>query len=150
MRQCRSHIFIPLFLIAFAFALSAAAQVKKSAASFRSITVVTEPNTVVWVDGVRFGRTNAEGRLDIKTISSGAHTLRVRADGFKEKSQPLTAAQKGEVKITLAATTDEAELAFQEAERLTSEDRQKAAAAYRRAIAARPNYPEAYAALARV
>src|SRR5206468_5188655 len=45
---------------------------------------------------------------------------------------------------------DEAELAFQEGERLTSADRDKAIAAYQKAIKLRPNYPQAYVALARV
>ena len=90
------------------------------------------------------------GKLTIKTVPSGAHTLRVRADGFKETSQPLTALQKGEIKVVVVKTTDEAELAYQEAERLTGIDREKSAAAYRRAIKLRPNYPEAYLGLARV
>ncbi|MBK8465314.1 MAG: tetratricopeptide repeat protein [Chloracidobacterium sp.] len=117
---------------------------------FRSITVVSEPSAVVWLDGVRFGKTGKDGRLSITTVPAGIHSIRVRADGFKEKSQSLTAAQKGEVKIVLVKTTDEAELSFQEAERLTSVDREKSAAAYRKAIKARPNYPEAYLGLARV
>jgi len=116
---------------------------------FRSIRVITEPNAVVWVDGVRFGKTDASGRLDIKTIATGAHSLRVRADGFKERTQPITAARRGDLPIGLVKTTDDAELAFQEAERLTLVDREKAEDAYRKAIRLRPAYPEAYLALAR-
>lgn len=119
------------------------------ATQFRSITIITEPNAVVWIDGVRFGKTDAAGSLAIKTVSTGAHSLRIRADGFKEKTQPLTAAQKGNITVALVKTTDEAELAFQEAERLTAVDREKAEAAYRKAVQLRPNYPEAYLALAR-
>ena len=74
------------------------------------------------------------GKLLIKPVTAGAHKIRVRADSFKEISQPLTAAQKGDVKIALVKTTDEAELAFQEAERLSTADREKAVAAYRKAI----------------
>lgn len=117
---------------------------------FRAVTIVTEPRTIVWIDGVRYGRTGTDGRLEIETVSSGAHTLRLRADGFKERSQPLTAAQKGEIAVTLAKTSDEAELAYQEAERLAAEDRDRSAEAYRRAIAARANFPDAYIGLARV
>jgi tetratricopeptide (TPR) repeat protein len=117
---------------------------------YRSITIRTEPDATVMVDGVRYGKTDKSGALEINTISSGAHTLRVRADGFKEMSQPLSAAQKGTVSVPLKKTSDEAELAFQEAERLTAVDRDKAADAYRKAIRLRPNYPEAYIALARV
>lgn len=129
-----------------AFAIAAQGQ----ATQFRSINISTEPNAVVWIDGVRFGKTDASGSLAIKTVSTGAHSLRVRADGFKEKTQPLTAAQKGNITVALVKTTDEAELAFQEAERLTAVDREKAEAAYRKAISLRPAYPEAYLALARI
>ncbi len=129
----------------------ASAQVRKPAAPrFRSIIVKTESDAVVWLDVVRFGKTDADGKLEIATLSTGVHTLRIRADGFKEKSQTLTAAQKGEVKIALVKTTDQAELAFQEAERLSATDREKAVDAYNRAIKLRPNYPEAYLSLARL
>lgn len=119
-------------------------------AQTRSITISTEPSATIWIDGVRYGRTDADGKLTIKTVAAGAHTLRVRADGFKEKTQPLSVAQRGDVKIVLVKTTDEAELAFQEAERLTTVDREKAAEAYNRALKLRPNYIEAYIGLARV
>ncbi len=119
-------------------------------AAFRTVTVISEPNATLWLDGVRFGKTGSDGKLTIKTVSAGTHTIRVRADGFKEISQTLTALQKGEVTVTLAKSTDAAELAFQEAERLTSSDREKSTAAYRKAIKSRPNYAEAYVGLARV
>lgn len=118
--------------------------------SFRTLNISTEPGAVIWVDGVRFGRTDKDGKLTIKTIPPGSHNLRVRADGFKELTQTLAATRKGEIELTLLKTTDEAELAFQQAERLTTVDREKAADAYRRAISLRPGYPEAYIALARV
>ncbi len=119
-------------------------------APFRTITIAAEPNAIVWVDGVRYGVTAENGKLEIRTITSGVHTLRVLADGFTEKSQPLTAVQKGEVKVSLVKTDDPAELAYQDAERQSAEDREKAAEAYRRAIKARANYPEAYLGLGRV
>lgn len=121
-----------------------------AATQFRAITVITQPDTSVWIDGVNRGKTDTSGRLEIRTVSSGPHSLRLRADGFKEKSQPLSAAQKGEINIILVKTRDEAELAYQEAERLTGADREKSAEAYRRAIKLRPIYPEAYLGLARV
>lgn len=117
---------------------------------YRAITIVTEPKASVWIDGVGWGKTTTNGRLEIKTISPGAKTIRVRADGFKEKSQPLAASQRGEITVTLVKTTDAAELAFQEGERQAFQDREKAADAYRKAIELRPNYPDAYVALARV
>jgi tetratricopeptide (TPR) repeat protein len=116
----------------------------------RTITVVSEPGAVVWIDDVRYGKTGKDGKLTDKTLVRGAHTLRVRADGFKEVTRAITAAQSGEVRIPLVKTDDKAELAYQEAERLSSSDRDKAAGAYRRAIAARPGYTRAYIGLARV
>jgi len=140
---------IAIFL-SLAIFTSVNAQVKTApkAAPVRSIKVVTEPSAAVWIDSVMYGRTSNDGSLTIKP-GAGAHTLRVRADGFKEKSQPLTAVQKGEVKVALVKTTDEAELAFQDAERLVATDREKAVAAYQKAVKLRPAFPEAYVAMAR-
>jgi len=135
------------------FAFTVAAQVKKTAAqnsNFRRITIITEPNAIVWLDDIRYGKTAENGKLEIKTVSAGRHSIRVRADGFKQATQNLLPAQKGDVKIALTKTTDEAELAFQEAERTLSSDREKAAELYRKAIKLRPKYAEAHLALARV
>ncbi len=139
-------------LLLLGFAVSLPAQVKKqgAAAQARKITIVTEPATIVWLDGVRYGKTDPAGRLGINTVAPGSHTIRLRADGFKERSESLSAAQAGEVKVPLVKTTDESELAYQEAERLTGVDRERSADAYRRAIKIKPNYPEAYLGLARV
>lgn len=119
-------------------------------AQTRSLTIVSEPAANVWLDGVGWGRTDAGGKLIIPSVATGPHSLRVRAPGFKERTIPITATQKGEVAVTLTKTADEAELAFQEAEKLAFSDRDKAAEAYRRAVKLRPNFPEAYVALARV
>lgn len=142
-----------LFTLAAICPTFVAAQGKKPAATstqFRSITVSAVPSAKVWIDGVYYGRTNASGELTIATVASGGHTLRLRADGYKDKSQPLAATQRGEVKVVLLKTEDEAELAFQEAERLTLVDREKAIEAYTRATELRPVFPDAYLALARV
>jgi len=120
------------------------------AGQFRTMTITSEPGATVWLNGIRYGRTDKAGKLTFKTAMTGARTLRVRANGFKEKSMPLTAASRDEIAMPLVKTEDAAELAFQEAERLTSEDREKSAEAYRRAIKARPNFPDAYLGLARV
>lgn len=119
-------------------------------ASVRKITVISEPRATVWIDGVRYGKTDTEGRLEIKTVAPGGHVFRVRADGFTEKTLSITAGHRGDLKISLSKTTDEAELTFQEAERLTSVDREKAANAFRRATRLRPNYVDAFIGLARV
>lgn len=121
-----------------------------TAQATRSITVVSEPNAIVWIDDIRRGTTDESGRLVIKTAPSGVRRLRVRADGFKEAAQALAAAQKGEVKVALVKTTDEAELAFQQAEAATTVDREKAVELYRKAIKLRPRFAEAQLGLARV
>jgi len=141
------YIFVLINLFSIA---SLSAQPPRSTAATRTVTIATEPNATVWLDDILRGKTDESGSLSIKPVTAGAHKLRVRADGFKEVSQNLTAAQKGDIKIALVKTTDQAELTFQEAERLSTTDREKAIAAYRKAINLRPKYAEANLALARV
>ncbi|HTK39178.1 MAG TPA: tetratricopeptide repeat protein [Pyrinomonadaceae bacterium] len=116
----------------------------------RAVTIVSEPASTVWIDDVRFGKTSKDGKLLIASISPGRHTVRVRCDGYGEISKALPATHSGEFKVPLAKTTDKAELAFQEAERLSLIDRDKAAEAYRNAIKLRPGYTDAYISLARL
>ena len=125
------------------------------AGTARKLAIVTEPNAVVWLDEIRRGTTDAGGTLAQVKVSSGAHTLRVRATGFKEVTMPLTAAQRGEIRVRLVRTTDDSELTFQQAEtaRETARDdeaRQKAAELYRRTLKLRPAFPAAHVGLARV
>jgi len=139
---------LAIFLLA--GGITAAQKKNPVPAQAREITVNTEPKTIVWLDNIRRGTTDENGKLTIKAVSNGKHTLRLRADGFKEVSQNLLPAQKGEVKITLVKTTDEAEIAFQQGEKLTSVSREKAVQMYEKAVALRPKYPEAFLGLARV
>lgn len=118
--------------------------------NLRAVTIVSEPSTTVWIDGVRFGKTGTDGKLAIASVSLGRHTVRVRCDGFGEVSKALPPTHSGEFQVPLTKTTDRAELAFQEGERLSLIDRAKAAAAYRNAIKLRPGYTEAYISLARL
>ena len=133
-------------------------RVSPSVGAGRTLTVLTEPGTakaIVWVDEIRRGVTDSTGRLAQIKISHGAHTLRVRANGFKEVTTPVTAAQRGEIRVRLVRTTDEAELAFQQAEtaRESARDepsRQQAVDLYRRTIQIRQAFPAAHVGLARV
>jgi tetratricopeptide (TPR) repeat protein len=124
-------------------------------ASSRTVAVQTEPDAVIWIDEVRRGVTDASGKLEIKNVSAGRHTLRVRASGFKERVLPLLAAQRGQLTVPLVRTTDKAELLFQQAEAAREkakddEARKAAADLYRDALKARPSYPAARVGLARV
>ena len=121
----------------------------------RTLTVVTEPNAIIWLDEIRRGTSDLNGRLALATVSSRQHTMRVRANGFKEAVLPLTPAQIGEVRVRLLHTTDEAELTFQKAEEAREhakdeESRQQAADLYRRALKLRSAFPVAHVGLARV
>jgi tetratricopeptide (TPR) repeat protein len=123
--------------------------------SARTLTVVTEPNAIVWVDEIRRGTTDTGGRLPSMKLASGAHTLRVRASGFKESSLPISPTQRGEIRVHLIRTPDQAELLFQQAEtaRETARDdaaRQNAADLYRKALRLRQVFPAAHVGLARV
>lgn len=137
-------------------AVSVDAQKKPVAAkpAARVLTVVTEPNATVWLDEVRRGATDETGRLKIEKVAAGTRKLRIRAFGFAEKSQNILPTQRGEIKIPLLKTTDEAILAYQEAENLreTNKDteREKSVKIYRRALELRSNFPAAHVGLARV
>lgn len=120
-----------------------------SQAPLRAITVVTEPNATVWIDGVRYGATDENGKLSISSILPGVRSLRVRASGFAPVTRSLPATTRGEVLVKLTKTTDEAELALQSAESLTTVDRERAIAEFNRALKLRPNFVEAYIGLAR-
>jgi tetratricopeptide (TPR) repeat protein len=115
----------------------------------RELIIKSEPNAIVWIEGVRFGQTNDEGILLIATAPAGRKTVRVRAEGFSEASAIALPTAKT-LNVPLVKTDDVAELAFQYAERLTGIERARAVEAYREAIKLRPNFPEAYVGLARV
>jgi tetratricopeptide (TPR) repeat protein len=122
--------------------------------STRIVTIASEPNAVVWIDEVRRGTTDARGRLAELKVTSGAHALRVRAEGFRQVSMTITAAQRGEIRVQLVRTNDQAELLFQRAEtaRETARDeaaRQNSADLYRQALKLR-DAPAAHLGLARV
>ena len=152
----KSHIWICTILACVAVlciaAMPVTAQVKKPAAAsaFRTVTIITEPNATVWIEGVKYGKTADDGKLTITTVAPGRRVLRVRADGFKEVTKTLLPAQKGNIDIPLAKTTDAAELACQQAEILATTDRNKAVESYKKAISLRPRFAEAYIGLARV
>ncbi len=116
----------------------------------KTVAIITEPNADVWLDDVRRGTADESGKIVVKNVSAGRHILRVRADGFKETSQTLLPTQQGDVKVTLVKTTDEAELAFQQAEKLQVLSKEKSKELYQKAVSLRPKFAEAYLGLARI
>lgn len=123
--------------------------------SARTLIIVSEPAAIVWLDEVRRGTTDESGKLTVPKVATGAHTLRVRANGFKEVTMPVPATARGEISVRLTRTTDQAELIFQRAETAretakNEEDRQKASELYRQALQVRASFPAAHVGLARV
>ena len=119
-----------------------------------SLSIITEPNAIVWIDEIRRGVTDASGRIELNKVSAGRHALRVRAMGFKEVTIPLLTGRRSVI-VKLIRTTDQAELTFQQAEeaREKAKDdatRQKAAELYRAALKLRRTYSAAHVGLARV
>ena len=115
-----------------------------------SLTITSEPNAIVWIDEIRRGTTDASGKLTLTKVSAGRHSVRVRANGFKESTAALLPGRRA-LAVKLVATTDPAELKFQEAE--TAREKaslQNAADLYREAIKLRPAFPAAQVGLARV
>jgi tetratricopeptide (TPR) repeat protein len=142
---------LALFAVFVALQLSVTGQARKPSGATqasRSITVKTAPGASVWIDSVLFGKAGEDGKLTINAVPAGNRTLRVRLKGSNEVKKPLSAV-KGEITVPLTQATEPAELAFQEAEELTLSDRQKAIAAFEKAISLRPRFAEAYLGLAR-
>ena len=143
-----------LALVLFANTAFAQRSTSGAAPASRIFTITTEPNAIVWIDEIRRGVTDASGKLIVKNVSPGRHTLRVRANGFKESTVPVLPGRSSAT-VKLVRTTDAAELAFQEAETAREqakddETRERSAAAYRRALKLRPSFAAARVGLARV
>jgi tetratricopeptide (TPR) repeat protein len=114
-----------------------------------TITVATQPGAVVWVDEVRRGAADAEGKLQLK-LTPGRHSLRVRAKGFAERTLALLPAERGAVTVALTQTNDPAELSFQQAEEAREKGNNgEAVDLYRQALKLRPRYAAAHLGLAR-
>jgi tetratricopeptide (TPR) repeat protein len=146
-----------MLVVVFMFPPAALAQKRNAAsspaASTRSLLIQTEPNAIVWIDEIRRGVTDASGKLELKKISAGRHTLRARASGFKESSTPLLSGKLMTVK--LVRTTDPAELLFQQAEEAREkakddESKKRTAELYRETLKLRSAFPAAHVGLARV
>jgi tetratricopeptide (TPR) repeat protein len=94
--------------------------------------------------------TDESGKLTLTKVSAGRHSVRVRANGFKETTAALLPGRRA-LAVKLLPATDPAELKFQEAETAREKARlENAADLYREAIELRPAFPAAQVGLARV
>jgi tetratricopeptide (TPR) repeat protein len=145
-----THAVMVCFVLICTF-VTAAAQAKKPVDTvFRTVSVISEPDAIVWIDGVKYGKTADDGKLTITTVAPGRRVFRIRADGFKEVTKTVLPTQNGNIEILLTKTADQAELAYQQAEAMTTTDRDKAVESYQKAIRLRPQYVQALVGLARV
>ncbi|MGH9766617.1 MAG: tetratricopeptide repeat protein [Blastocatellia bacterium] len=118
-----------------------------------TLTAKAPPETIIWVDSLRYGVIPEGGEITIKNLSEGAHTIRARLKGKREITRKivLDADSQESVQLDFPTPATKAELAFQTAE----EFREKGAHAdaikeYRAAIELRPGgYPSARIGLAR-
>jgi tetratricopeptide (TPR) repeat protein len=119
-----------------------------------ALTITTEPNAIVWVDEIRRGTTDASGKLVLTKLSPGRHTIRIRANSFKEATATLLPGRRT-LAVKLVGTSDPAVLMFQQAEKAREEarddaSRESAADLYREALRNPPPNAAARVGLARV
>lgn len=119
-----------------------------------ALTITTEPNAIVWIDEIRRGTTDASGKLTLTKLSPGRHTVRVRANSFKEATATLLPGRRTLV-VKLVGTSDPAVLMFQQAEKAREEarddaSRENAAELYREALKNPPPNAAAHVGLARL
>lgn len=118
-----------------------------------ALTITTEPNAIVWIDEIRRGTTDESGKLTLTKLTPGRHTVRVRANNFKEATAVLLPGRRT-LAVKLVATSDPAILMFQQAETAREKarddaSRESAADLYREALKNGPN-AAAHVGLARV
>jgi Flp pilus assembly protein TadD len=136
-----------------ALGLALGADTPAQSDSTASLLIKTSPDTVIWVDSLRYGVVPESGELTVKNLPAGARTVRARLKGKRELTRKvvLAAETPQSVQLIFTAPADKAELAFQTAEEL----REKGAHAdaikeYRAALKLRPmGFPSARVGLAR-
>ena len=139
------------------FSLSALGQQRPSASVNNPpvvLTITSEPNAIVWIDDIRRGTTDATGKLNLTKLRPGRHTVRVRANGFKEAVAPILPGRR-QLAVKLLKTTDQAELSFQQAETAREqarddEARRKAVELYLNALKLKPSLAAAHIGIARL
>lgn len=129
--------FEPLSKIASGATSPSSSQPVTAAPNALAFTIKAPANTVLWVDGLKYGATPANGELTIRNLKPGAHTLRARLKGKHEVDQRFVSgpAAPASLSINLTTPADKAELAFQTAEELREAGKHNdAIKAYREAL----------------
>lgn len=142
-----------MLLLSVAACWPAWAQQKVTPAATATLVIQTAPQTIIWVDALRYGATSARGELTIKNLRAGAHTLRARLKGKREVTQTITlaAGEQRTLPLTLTIAADQAEQNFQNAEELRERGKHaEAIKEYQAALRLRPRgYTPARLGLAR-
>lgn len=121
--------------------------------SVGGLRVVTgKPDSVVYLVNVRQGITTEAGVLDLPRLKAGTYFLKVRTRGCIDwrGTVVVIAGVTRTVKLAQRATSDQAEMHYQEGDQLRENGKhEEAAGEYNQALASRPSFPEARLALAR-
>ncbi|MBX3279109.1 MAG: tetratricopeptide repeat protein [Acidobacteria bacterium] len=101
-----------------------------------ALIVKAPAGSIIWIDRLRYGATNSESTLAVRTLPAGAHTLRARLKGKREVTLNFTSTNAPhEVVVRFTTAASPAELRFQTAEELRETGKHREAIAeYRRAI----------------
>jgi tetratricopeptide (TPR) repeat protein len=146
------------FLGVLAISIPLVANTPAQSDSNSSLTIKSSPETIIWIDHLRYGALPASGELTAKNLRAGAHIIRTRLKGKREVTQKvaLKAGAQQTVQIALSIPADKAELHFQTAEELRERGKHlDAIKEYRQAIklrlqqGAKGGYPPARIGLAR-
>ena len=111
-----------------------------------------QAGSVVFIKGVRHGVTDDKGELELPRVRAGSHPVRVRTVGFTDwkGSVLVTASGSRPLKVTQQSTADQAILQYQNGDQLREKGKNKdAVQEYEKALAVRPQFPEARIGAAR-
>jgi tetratricopeptide (TPR) repeat protein len=121
--------------------------------STSSLLITASPDTIIWVDSLRYGPVPASGELTIHNLPTGARTIQARLKGKHEQTRKIVLGVDGRqsVQLNFSAPATRAELAFQTAEELREKGKHAdAIKEYRAAIKLQPGgFPAAHVGLAR-
>jgi type 1 fimbria pilin len=76
--------------------------VKLNPTKYKLTVVATPPGSEVLVDNVSAGTVNGSGHLETEPLTPGAHTVVVRADGYRDWKQSVSVKADTRVEVTLS------------------------------------------------